>query len=108
MVGSISITKPSFKIKDAEINSEHEMPWDSINSQELILKAKRIYFQHISNSSNIEMPIGVVLNLKNHKGKIVYRKPTLLLNEYFVELKYLVKGKVNKLYSKSLRKKKAQ
>ena len=69
------------------------MTWENFNSQRIIKKAKFIYFNFLANNSAKGDPIGVVLNKQTLCGKVIFRKPLLLPNEYYLPIKFLDKQK---------------
>ncbi|MFL0737254.1 MAG: hypothetical protein AB8A49_01040 [Prochlorococcus sp.] len=88
-VNPIPISPPSFSISKAAARSVEAVRWDRINSREVIEKARKIYFNYLSNSISGPEPIGVVLSQKNGKGRVVFDLPTLLPNEHYLKLELL-------------------
>ena len=87
--GSISITKPSFKIARATSRQINTPRWDRINSCQLIKDAREVYFNYVINNSSHLKPVGVVINLKKMSGKVVVKYPALLPDEQYLSLKSL-------------------
>ncbi len=63
-----------------------------MNSQDLIARARSIYFRYLSEAGRTTEPIGVVLCLSRGEGRVVFEVPTLLPEEEFVAIQ-LLKGK---------------
>tara|TARA_B100001059_G_scaffold50701_1_gene44034 strand:- start:123 stop:413 length:291 start_codon:yes stop_codon:yes gene_type:complete len=58
--------------------------WDRVDSRRLIALARKIYFQHLSESTHALEPFGVVVNLDLTEGRVVLDAPTLLPHEQFI------------------------
>ena len=58
--------------------------WDRLDSRRLIATARRIYFQHLSDSGVPLEPFGVVVNIHRGDGHVVFESPTLLPEEQFI------------------------
>lgn len=58
--------------------------WDRVNSQELIARARRIYFRYLSEATRTQEPSGVVVCQKSGEGRVVFEMPTLLPEEEFL------------------------
>ena len=80
----ISVSPPSFVIAGAGGNASLTPRWDRVDSRRLIALARRIYFQHLSESTHALEPCGVVLNIDLTEGRVVLDAPTLLPNEQFI------------------------
>jgi len=91
--GSITSSKPSFEITLPEKSPPQDFPWDKINSILLIELGRRIYFNYLSRASTEINPIGVVVNIFERKGNVVFSIPILLPNEKFLHLKHLIPSK---------------
>ena len=50
----------------------------------MIALARRIYFQHLSDSAQSCEPCGVVVNIDLSEGHVVLAPPTLLPDEQFI------------------------
>ena len=80
----ISVSPPSFVIAGAGGNASFTPRWDQVDSRRLIALARRIYFQHLSESTHALEPYGVVLNIDLTEGRVVLDAPTLLPHEQFI------------------------
>ena len=58
--------------------------WDRVDSRRLIALARKIYFQHLSESGHSLEPCGVVVNINHSEGRVVIDAPTLLPDEQFI------------------------
>ena len=58
--------------------------WDRVDSRRMIALARRIYFQHLSDSAQSCEPCGVVVNIDLSEGHVVLAPPTLLPDEQFI------------------------
>ncbi len=58
--------------------------WDRVDSRRLIALARKIYFQHLSESAQSLEPCGVVVNIDLSEGRVVLEPPTLLPDEQFI------------------------
>ncbi len=58
--------------------------WDRVDSRRLIALARKIYFQHLSESTHSIEPCGVVVNINLNEGRVVIDTPTLLPDEQFI------------------------
>ena len=58
--------------------------WDRVDSRRMIALARRIYFQHLSDSAQSCEPCGVVVNIDLSEGRVVLDTPTLLPDEQFI------------------------
>ncbi len=76
-------------ISGAESEGSNTPPWDRLNSRYLIREARLIYYDHLANTPRAKDPFGVVLNLRNRTGRVVFRKPILLPNENFLGLEHI-------------------
>ena len=65
-------------------NARHTPRWDRVDSRRLIALARRIYFQHLSESAHWREPCGVVVNIDLSEGHVVLAPPTLLPDEQFI------------------------
>ena len=63
-----------------------------MNSQELIARARLIYFRYLSDAGRSTEPTGVVLCTSSGEGRVVFEVPTLLPEEEFVATQ-LLRGK---------------
>ena len=90
--GPISIHPPSFVIAGAAVSQAPSPRWDRVNSQELIAKARAIYFRYLSEASRSTEPSGVVLCGQSGEGRVVFEMPTLLPDEEFLSTQ-LLRGK---------------
>jgi len=63
-----------------------------VNSQQLIARARSIYFRYLSDASRSTEPTGVVLCSSSGEGRVVFEVPTLLPDEEFVSTQ-LLRGK---------------
>ena len=63
-----------------------------MNSQELIARARSIYFRYLSDVGRSTEPTGVVLCASSGEGRVVFEVPTLLPEEEFVSTQ-LLRGK---------------
>ena len=81
----------SFSIDNAHKRKYIRTSWDKFNSQIVINLARKIYFEHLSNSNYNTKPKGVVINKYKHTGKVVYSNPLLLPQEEFIRTKYITK-----------------
>ena len=66
--------------------------WDRVNSQELIARARSIYFRYLSDAGRSTEPTGVVLCASSGEGRVVFEVPTLLPEEEFIATQ-LLRGK---------------
>ena len=89
----ITLSSPSFLIKDACLKYSHDLRWDSVNSKKLIKRARSIYFNYLSSHNSFEEPKGVVINKNSDQGAIVFTTPTLLPNEHYLSIELLTKKK---------------
>lgn len=80
----ISVSPPSFVIAGAGGNASLTPRWDRVDSRRLIALARRIYFQHLSESTHSPDPCGVVVNIDLNEGRVVLETPTLLPDEHFI------------------------
>ena len=80
----ISFSPPSFLIAGAGGNASLTPRWDRVDSRRLIATARRIYFQHLSDSGVSLEPLGVVVNIHSGDGHVVFESPTLLPEEQFI------------------------
>tara|TARA_B100000700_G_C14678497_1_gene684239 strand:+ start:295 stop:633 length:339 start_codon:yes stop_codon:yes gene_type:complete len=87
---------PSFLIKDSTDNTSGYFPWDRLNSKEIIRKGREAYFNFIANASVKAKPKGVILNLSNGKGLIVFKLKTLLPNEIYLPIGTLINSRSSK------------
>jgi hypothetical protein len=55
-----------------------------VDSRRLIALARKIYFQHLSESAQSLEPCGVVVNIDLSEGRVVLEPPTLLPDEQFI------------------------
>ncbi len=85
----ISFSSPSFVIAGATFNATPSPRWDRVNSQQLIAKARAIYFRHLSDAGRSAEPMGVVLCAHSGEGRVVFDMPTLLPEEDFVSTQVL-------------------
>ena len=88
MCGLISSATPSFEISGAA-GSPNTPRWDRVDSRELIGLARRVYFSYLSDTLSAPEPFGVVVNLIQDDGRVVFRSPVLLPEENFVGLELL-------------------
>ena len=58
--------------------------WDRVDSRRLIALARKVYFQHLSESAQSLEPCGVVVNIDLSEGRVVLEPPTLLPDEQFI------------------------
>nr|WP_232199516.1 hypothetical protein [Synechococcus sp. RS9916] len=93
--GPISISTPSFVIAGAAVSSTPSPRWDRVNSQELIARARAIYFRYLSEAGRSTEPTGVVLCAKSGEGRVVFEMPTLLPDEDFLSTQ-LLRGKATR------------
>ena len=80
----ISVSPPSFVIAGAGGNASLTPRWDRVDSRRLIALARKIYFQHLSESPHSLEPCGVVVNINLTEGHVVLEAPTLLPHEQFI------------------------
>lgn len=80
----ISVSPPSFVIAGAGGNASLTPRWDRVDSRRLIALARKIYFQHLSESTHSIEPCGVVVNINLNEGRVVIDAPTLLPDEQFI------------------------
>ena len=88
---SIISATPSFEISGAA-GSPITPRWDRVDSRELIGLARRIYFSYLSDTPTAPDPIGVVVNLADQDGRVVFESPVLLPEEDFLGLE-LIRGR---------------
>ena len=82
---------PSFVISGAA--GPPNLPrWDRVDSRALIGLARRAYFSYLSDSPGGQEPIGVVVDLAQDLGRVVFEHPVLLPEEDFVALD-LIRGR---------------
>ncbi len=81
---SISVSPPSFLIAGAGGNASLTPRWDRVDSRRLIALARKIYFQHLSESTHSLDPCGVVVKINLTEGRVVLEAPTLLPDEQFI------------------------
>ena len=79
-------------IAGAAVASTPSPRWDRVNSQELIARARSIYFRYLSDAARTTEPSGVVLCAHSGEGRVVFEVPTLLPEEEFVATP-LLRGK---------------
>ena len=89
LTDSITFPTPSFLISGAESEGSNIPRWDRLNSKNLIRDARSIYYDHLANTSKAKVPFGVVLNVSNRTGRVVFTKPVLLPNENFLSLEHI-------------------
>ena len=82
--GPISVSPPSFVIAGAGGNASLTPRWDRVDSRRLIALARKIYFQHLSESTHSLDPCGVVVKINLTEGRVVLEAPTLLPDEQFI------------------------
>ena len=82
---------PSFEIRGAA-GGPASPRWDRVDSRALIQAARGVYFSHLSDSSGIRDPLGVVLAPGQPGGRVVFESPVLLPEEEFIELE-LIRGR---------------
>ena len=80
----ISVSPPSFLIAGAGGNASLTPRWDRVDSRRLIALARKIYFQHLSESTHSLDPCGVVVKINLTEGRVVLEAPTLLPDEQFI------------------------
>ena len=80
----ISDSPPSFVIAGAGGNASLTPRWDRVDSRRLIALARKIYFQHLSESTHSLDPCGVVVKINLTEGRVVLEAPTLLPDEQFI------------------------
>ena len=100
---------PSFQIAGAAPTAAPVLRLDQINSQEVLLAARRVLFQYMQAYPMGADPLGVVLPLEGapqrspgstiqaeraeagrvEAGRVVFRQPILLPNEQFVAIEWL-------------------
>ena len=80
----ISVSTPSFVIAGAGGNASLTPRWDRVDSRRLIALARKIYFQHLSESTHSLDPCGVVVKINLTEGRVVLEAPTLLPDEQFI------------------------
>ncbi|QNI73644.1 hypothetical protein [Synechococcus sp. NOUM97013] len=78
------MSPPSFVIAGAGGNASLTPRWDRVDSRTLIALARKIYFQHLSESGQSLEPCGVVVNIQHNDGRVVFEAPTLLPDEQFI------------------------
>ena len=78
------MSPPSFVIAGAGGNASLTPRWDRVDSRKLIALARKIYFQHLSESGQSLEPCGVVVNIHLNDGRVVFEAPTLLPDEQFI------------------------
>ena len=78
------MSPPSFVIAGAGGNASLTPRWDRVDSRKLIALARKIYFQHLSESGQSLEPCGVVVNSDHSDGRVVFEAPTLLPDEQFI------------------------
>ncbi len=76
-------------ITGAAVASSPAPRWDRVNSQDLIARARSIYFRYLSDASRAAEPSGVVLCASSGEGRVVFELPTLLPEEEFVATQFL-------------------
>ena len=87
----ISVSPPSFVIAGAGGNASLTPRWDRVDSRRMIALARRIYFQHLSESAQSREPCGVVVTLDLSEGHVVFEPPTLLPDEQFISAELISK-----------------
>ena len=88
MCGLITSATPSFEISGAA-GSPTTPRWDRLDSRELIGLGRRVYFSYLSDTLSAPDPIGVVVDLVQQDGRVVFHPPVLLPEENFVGLELL-------------------
>ena len=78
------MSPPSFVIAGAGGNANLTPRWDRVDSRKLIALARKIYFQHLSETGQSLEPCGVVLNIHLNEGRVVFDAPTLRPDEQFI------------------------
>ncbi len=78
---------PSFQIAGAASTAAPVLRLDQINSQQVLLAAKRVWFHYLQTSPMGADPLGVVLSME--AGRVVFSQPVLLPNEQFVAIDWL-------------------
>ncbi len=84
----ITSASPSFEIRGAA-GSPTTPRWDRVDSRELIRLARHIYFGYLSDTPSAPDPIGVVVDLDQQDGRVVFDSPVLLPEEDFVGLELI-------------------
>ena len=69
--------------------------WDRIDSRLLIAQARRIYFTYLSSIPAGLEPLGVVVDLQELEGRVVFETPVLLPDEEFISID-LIRGRMNR------------
>ena len=97
--GPISSALPSFVISGAA-GTPNAPRWDRVDSRALIKLARQIYFAYLSDTPGGQEPMGVVADLTQADGRVVFEHPVLLPEEEFVGLELLrgrnVRGRNNR------------
>ena len=63
--------------------------FNSLESKSLLQRAKLIYLDHLANYIFKKQPKGIVLNLNNSHGYVVFEEPALLPNEKYLPIDLL-------------------
>lgn len=79
-------------IAGAAVSQSPSPRWDRVNSQQLIARARAIYFRYLSEAGRSTEPLGVVLSARTGEGRVVFELPTLLPHEDFLSTQ-LLRGK---------------
>ena len=80
---------PSFKIKASHTSICEAFIFNSFESKSIVQRAKLIYLDHLANYIFTKQPKGIVLNLNNSHGYVVFDEPTLLPNEKYLPIDLL-------------------
>ena len=81
--------KPSFKITASHTIICEALVFNSFESKSLLQRAKLIYLNHLANYIFNKQPKGIVLNLDNSHGYVVFEFPALLPNEKYLPIDLL-------------------
>ena len=93
-MGSISLSTPSFEIRGAS-GAPSAPRWDRIDSRSFIALARQIYFAYLSSTPAGQEPLGVVVDLQQPDGRVVFEIPVLLPDEEFIAID-LIRGRTSR------------